>query len=173
MRRLSYTLEKAFAHNTLIHPIAFEEELMLIQRELLSACHNEESRMTRAFCLGALIYTKSLTRPISVLPRSSGVLVQQLQASLGTITPRVAPLLLLWLFCMGGIASPLGTVKRTWFMGKLANVANTLLGHLPEWIAVRQALRKISWIDEIHDGPGRSLWNEVKPSELSNRQCPL
>jgi hypothetical protein len=63
---------------------------------------------------------------------------------------------------MGGIASH-GLPARSWFMNKLLNFV-LYPGELLTWASVKKALRKVLWIELIHEGPCKKLWFETEMS---------
>jgi hypothetical protein len=144
-----------------LHPKAFDEDVISIQHELLSAPEIAESEIATACRLGALIYVKTLTRERPFSPLGSKILVQKLESSLTRVAEeqRAAPLLL-WLYFMGGIASP-GLPARSWFMSKLLEFV-LYPGELLTWASVKKALRKVLWIEMIHEGPCKQLWFETE-----------
>jgi Fungal specific transcription factor domain len=162
LSRFSQAIEYAFSRPGLsLHPRAFDEDVISIQYELLSIPEIAESDIATACRLGALMYVKTLTRETPFSPLSSKVVVQKLQSSLMRIAeePRVAPLLV-WLYFMGGIASQ-GLAARSWFMKKLLEFVPRP-GEFLTWMSAKKALRKILWIELIHDGPCKQLWDETE-----------
>jgi hypothetical protein len=108
-----------------------------------------------------LIYVKTLTREKPFSPSSSKVVIPKLKSLLARIVkePNAAPLLL-WLYFMGGIASQ-GLAARSWFTNKLLEFV-LLPGELLTWMSVKKALKKVLWIELIHEGPCKQLWNEIE-----------
>jgi Fungal specific transcription factor domain len=145
----------------LLHPRAFDEDAILIQHRLLSTTNVAESELATACRLGALIYVKTLTRETPFFPSSSKVVISKLKSLLARIVkePRVAPLLL-WLYFMGGIASR-GLAARSWFTNKLLEFV-LLPGELLTWTSVKNALKRVLWVELIHEGPCKQLWDETE-----------
>ena len=73
--------------------------------------------------------------------------------------PRAASLVL-WLYFMGGIASQ-GLATRSWFKNKLLEFV-LLPGELLTWMNVKKALKKVLWIELVHEGPCKQLWDETE-----------
>jgi hypothetical protein len=140
-----------------LDPKAFDEDIISIQHELLRIPDIAEREIAIACRLGALIYVKTLTREAPFSALSSRVVVQKLKRI--AEEPRAAPLLL-WLYSMGGIASQ-GLPARSWFTNKLLEFV-LLPGELLTWMSVKEALRKILWIEMIHEGPCKQLWDETE-----------
>ena len=162
LARFSQAIQYALSQAEVsLHPTAFDEDVISIQHELLTTPKLAESELGIACRLGALIYTKTLTRERPFCPPISTLLVPKLKRSLIRIVdePRAAPLLL-WLYFMGGIASH-GLSTRSWFIKKLVEFV-LLPGELLTWVSVKKALRKILWIDLIHEGACKHLWNDTE-----------
>ena len=104
---------------------------------------------------------KTLTREKPFSPSSSKVVIPKLKSLLARVVkePKAAPLLL-WLYFMGGIASQ-GLAARSWFVNKLLEFV-LLPGELLTWTSVKKALKKVLWIELIHEGPCKQLWNEIE-----------
>jgi hypothetical protein len=155
---LNYAMDK---REVMFHPRAFDEDIIVLQRQLL--LHDEkEKKMEQACRLGALVYIKSIMREYPLCAVTSKVLVAKLKSSLDGMAyyrnPTVAPLLL-WLFFMGGMASH-GTSDRAWYVAHLVRLT-LVVGELPTWEGVKGCLKKILWVDGIHERPCRMLWDEV------------
>jgi hypothetical protein len=162
LSRFSQAMDYAFSRSGVsLDPKAFDEDIISIQHELLRIPDIAEREIAIACRLGALIYVKTLTREAPFSALSSRVVVQKLKSSLTRIAeePRAAPLLL-WLYSMGGIASQ-GLPARSWFTNKLLEFV-LLPGELLTWMSVKEALRKILWIEMIHEGPCKQLWDETE-----------
>ena len=162
LSRFSQALEYAFSRpGVLLHPRAFDEDVISIQHNLLSVPGTTESALATACRLGALIYVKTLTRDKPFSPSTSNVVVQKLKNSLTRVAgePRAAPLVL-WLYFMGGIASR-GLVLRPWFTNKLLEFVLSP-GELLTWMSVKKALKKVLWIELIHEGSCKQLWDETE-----------
>jgi len=145
-----------------LHPRAFDEDIILIQHRLLSTPNVADSELASACRLGALIYVKTLTREKPFSPSSSKV-VKSLLARI--VKERRAAPLLLWLYFMGGIASQ-GLAARSWFTNKLLESV-LLPGELLTWMSVKKALKKVLWIELIHEGPCKQLWNEIEATRAT------
>jgi Fungal specific transcription factor domain len=162
LSRFSQAIDFAFSHPEVsLHPRAFDEDTILIQHRLLSTTNVTESELATACRLGALIYVKTLTREAPFFPSSSKVVIPKLKSLLARIVKesRATPLLL-WLYFMGGIASQ-GLGARSWFMNGLLGFV-LLPGELLTWMSVKKALRKVLWIELIHEGPCKQLWDETE-----------
>ena len=162
LSRFSQALEYAFSRpEVLLHPKAFDEDVISIQHDLLSIPGATESALATACRLGALIYVKTLTRDKPFSPPTSNVVVQKLKNSLTRVAgePGAAPLVL-WLYFMGGIASQ-GQALRPWFTKRLLEFVISP-GELLTWVSVKKALKKVLWIELIHEGPCKQFWNETE-----------
>lgn len=167
LSRFSQAIDFAFSRPGVpLHPKAFDEDIILIQHRLLSTPNVADSELASACRLGALIYVKTLTREKPFSPSSSKVVIPKLKSLLAKIVkePRAAPLLL-WLYFMGGIASQ-GLAARSWFMNKLLEFV-LLPGELLTWMSVKKALKKILWVELIHEGPCKQLWNEIEATRAT------
>lgn len=162
LSRFSQAIDFAFSRSGVsLHPKAFDEDIIMIQHRLLSTPNVAESELATACRLGALIYAKTLTREKPFSPSSSKVVIPKLKSLLmGIVKEPRAATLLLWLYFMGGIASQ-GLAARSWFTNKLLEFA-LLPGELLTWMSVKKALKKVLWIDLIHEGPCKQLWNEIE-----------
>jgi len=167
---LSHAINYSVTHGGLsINPICLDEDMLLIQHDLLDSPHIVESSVADACRLGALLYMKTITRPMWTVLRTSGALVGRLQASLDTIdSESTATPLLIWLLFMGGITCGCRTSERTWFVEKLASVIASLSEELSDWASVRRTLKTVLWVDSLHDGLGQALWHETGTSRA---QC--
>jgi hypothetical protein len=162
LSRFSRAMNYAFNRSgVFLDPRAFDEDIISIQHELLSIPQITESELATACRLGALIYVKTLTRELPFSLLSSKVMVHKLQMSLMNITeePRATPLLL-WLYFIGGIASQ-GLPARSWFMNQLLEFM-LRSGELITWVSAQRALSKVLWIELIHEGPCKRLWDEIE-----------
>lgn len=161
---LSHAVNYVAAHEKLsINPVCLDEDTLSIQYDLLTIPHIDD--IAEACRLGALIYMKSITRPMWTVLRTSEVLVVRLKASLDGINdePTASPLLV-WLCFMGGIACESGTSERMWFADKLARLRLLLPDEVSGWPSVRLILKGILWIDNLHDRLGQALWHEIVSS---------
>lgn len=161
--RLSHAINCAIDRgDTSIDPQSLDQDTLLLKRDFLGASDTDQSGITSACRMGALIYVKSLTRQMWSLLQTSKMLVQRLQTSLtGTSQEAAALPLLVWLFFMGGIASEQKTQERRWFTDNLVKVTSSL-DRPSRWKCVRRFLKEVLWIDAIHDGPGEALWHETE-----------
>ena len=144
----------------LLDPLTFDVDSIIIIHELLSALHGERRETEKAIRVGALIYTKLLTRahPFS-LPNARSI-AQELRSSLLQIPDDVLESsLFLWLLFMGGIATPTG-MERVWFATQVASFTQ-YQDELQTWEDVRQSLKRVLWIDLVNDSCCKQLWDEA------------
>jgi hypothetical protein len=150
IKELGNILQSAMAQSLPLDPERIDQEAIFIQQSLLACESSSLSHLDHAFRIAALIYVKSLTRPIAKIAQSSEILAAKLQARLvlaeGSSTP-----LLDWMHFMGLIASEKGSVERAWFSRGLSD---------RDWVDLRDELNQALWIGEIHDELGEALWLE-------------
>jgi hypothetical protein len=113
--------------------------------------------------MGALIFMKETLQEYPLASVGSTNLVRRLKDTLSSISDleRYAPLLL-WLLFMGGITSK--SLDRVWFMAHLIRV-------LPKdstWQNMKGVLKKVLWIEKLHDAPCYDLWKEIEVSRIIN-----
>jgi hypothetical protein len=152
-----------------VEPLALEEDIMSIQRELLELLILEPGQdgPSKACLLGALLYIKTLTRPLASWSQSFKALVKRLKASLNdyNILDIMDSNLRTWLLVLGLMTSIEATSERAWFLNLLRDRAAKNLWWLLTWQDIAPNLESISWVPEIHDGAGKTYWAMVLKDE--------
>ena len=114
--------------------------------------------------LSTLIYIKTVIPGYPSRDRVYRTLIGKLKSCIddinldGFASNGVMGELVLWLLFVAGIVD-LGDARKAWFVLRISKVAEAL--QLREWGKVRGVLRKFSFIDELHDLPFSTLWNEI------------
>jgi hypothetical protein len=147
----------------LLDPRSLDEDFVLLQHELLTTTNIHKTGLTEACRLGALLYIRSITRPIDPVPKHPRPLVRNLGSTLATIDETAATTimpLLLWLIFMGGIATGDGTAQRSLFASKLASLT---VSHdeLSAWDGIKSVLEETLWLQPIHEKACLRLWTEA------------
>jgi hypothetical protein len=62
---------------------------------------------------------------------------------------------LLWLLFTGGI-SVFNTTDLEWLVPQIKAILSSL--HIHDWLAARDKIKTLPWIDVCHDKPGKELW---------------
>ena len=173
--RLSFAIDHVLNNTeTPLHPRALDEDFMELQHKLLLWEKEEKSVYDEGFQIGALIYAKSVTRPINIIPSHTKVLVRKLVAALTGMHQKSAPRqLTIWLCLMGCIAVTQQSSQRAWFVNYLA-AAISLDGELSTWEDLESVLANMPWVKQIHETLFKQAWSEVQfvrntPSSLDSR----
>jgi hypothetical protein len=146
---LSNTIDDALINQRPLDPDHIDQEAIFIQRSLLVCNAIDFTAFDSAFRLAAMIYVKSITRPVEMISRTSQRLIGNLQKQLILVDEPSTPLLR-WMYFMGSLASLEGSVERSWFLQVLP---------MCKWSELRKDLRDILWVGEIHDCFGEALWS--------------
>ena len=138
---------------------------MELQQDLLVWRNTKEDLLNEACRLGALIYSKSLTRSLNTLSKRSTHLVQKLVSSLADFCqkPAVIPLTV-WLCFIGSIAVPACVPLRKWFIDCLAKM-RTFNSNFCAWDDIKTLLSNMLWEPQIHENRIKQVWGEVRINE--------
>ena len=173
--RLSFAINHVLNNTeTSLHPRALDEDFMELQHKLLLWENAKKTAFDEGFKLGALIYAKSVTRPINIVPNHTKALVQKLTDTLTSMHQNSAPkTLVIWLCLMGYIAVTPQSSQRAWFVNYLA-AATSLDGELSTWEDIETLLAHMPWVRHIHETLFKQAWGEVQfvrstPSSLDLR----
>lgn len=136
------------------------------------AGEKEQKRVNKLCYLGIQIYVITIARHLSLATdlNISSVL-PGLRNCLSDVNIETAscPYLLLWVIFCGGMVIH-DSKDRSWFMARLRRI--TLILNIYDWQTLRLTLKSFLWVDNLHDVPGRLLWDvavEQSPLELNNR----
>ena len=145
-----------------LNPCALDEDFMQLQQDLLLWRNTEDNLLNEACRLGALIYTKSMTRSLSTLSKHSTHLVQKLADSLADFCqePALTPLAV-WLCLIGSIAVPASSSHRRLFINGLARI-RTLNSKFCTWEDIKALSSNMLWVPQIHEQPFQQVWSEVE-----------
>jgi hypothetical protein len=151
---LNRTIEQALTHKLPLDPDYLDQEAIFIQHSLLVCNTTTIGPFDHAFRIAALIYVKSLIRPVATIVQTSRILAEKLQAQLILARAHPTPLMN-WMFFMGLMVSTKGSDEQAWFRGGLFTC---------DWPEMKADLKQVLWIDQIHDEFGEALWLEqIKP----------
>jgi len=144
-----------------LNSCTLDNDFIELQQKLLLWRNTEESLLNEACRLGALIYSKSMTRSMNTLSKRSTTLVQKLLNSLAEfcLKPAVIPLTI-WLCFMGSIAVPACSSQRKWFVDCLAKT-RTFSSKFRTWKDVETLLSNMLWVPQIHESLFKQVWSEV------------
>lgn len=160
LSQLSLAIEQAMETQVLINPLLFEEEVLCLQYDFLTALDLSRQNLDNAFCLAALIYLQSITRPAPYNRTSSRALSLDLEVSLLNLDVASLPTpLLFWLLVMGGFVSN-ETSEKSWFRRRLHECQVSWKKTI-SWESMKVQLMTVIWIDKIHNEYGKALWEEV------------
>ena len=145
-----------------LNACALDEDFMQLQHDLLLWPNTREDLLNEACRLGALIYTKSMTRSLSTLSKRSTRLVQKLADSIADFCqkPEVIPLTV-WLCLIGSIAVPVSSSHRKWFIDCLAQIRISN-SKFCTWEDIKALLSNMLWVPHIHETPFKQVWSEVE-----------
>ena len=165
--QLSHAIDHALndSHSPL-KACVLDEDFMQLQHDLLLWPNRSVDLLNEACQLGALIYTKSMTRSLSTLSRRSTYLVQKLADSLADFyqKPAVIPLTV-WLCLVGSIAVPACSSLRKCFGDCLAQI-RTLNSKFRTWEDIKTLLSNMLWVPQIHESPFKQVWSEVEAMSI-------
>jgi hypothetical protein len=166
IHQLSITLQYAYERgHAPVDPLALEEDTMILQRELLAILLLEfsDDGPDKACLLGALLYLKTLTRPLASWTHASKALAKRLRSSLEDYSTRsrIDSRLLGWMLLLGMMSSVESTLEHTWFVDVLRKTTSEFFGELPAWPAIVPDLESISWVSGIHDESGKAHWTNA------------
>jgi hypothetical protein len=148
---LSSTIEHALRFQLPLDPDLLDKEVIFIQRSLLVCDTSAFTAFEKAFRFAAMIYVKSLTRPIANIARTSQILTAKLHTELMLVKEEPTPLLR-WIHFMGFMASLKTSSKRLSFLEGLP---------IRDWHETREDLAKVLWVDQIHDSFSEELWLSI------------
>jgi hypothetical protein len=178
-----------FSTTPRINPRSYDEDLLSLSARFLAlfTSHNTPtptSRLIHPLILASLIFTKSLSRPLTFPPTGSELLAEGLHQSMlhlfpdRTTTstshnppnPPSFPLPLpLFLLTIGALSSQSSTPSSIYFTTHLTHLLHTN-PHITSWPTARLLLREILFVDVVHELPYQQLWMQlVKMCELKRR----
>jgi hypothetical protein len=117
------------------------------------------SVIQEAVRFGAILYIVTLIRKPSIRGIDYTVMLSTLKSHLlgFKATCDETTSFFLWLLFIGGIVP--GSSCRAWFTAKLVDVLGQ--AGIGTWKATKPLLLKFWWVESIHEGPCRQLWEEV------------
>lgn len=153
-------------NNSPLNACALDEDFMQLQHDLLLWPNTREDLLNEACRLGALLYTKSMTRSLSTLSKRSTRLVQKLADSLADFcqNPEVIPLTV-WLCLIGSIAVPVSSSHRKWFIDCLARIRISN-SKFCTWEDIKILLSNMLWVPHIHETSFKQVWSEVEAMSI-------
>jgi hypothetical protein len=147
---LSNTIQSAMALFLPLDPERLDQDAIFIQQSLLACEISGPSQLNHAFRIAALIYVKSLTRPVAAIAQTSQILAAKLQAQIILADAPSTPFLN-WMHFIGFMASAKNSIERVWFLRGLGD---------RDWVDLRGELKQVLWVSEVHDEFGEALWLE-------------
>ncbi|KAF2426258.1 hypothetical protein EJ08DRAFT_700014 [Tothia fuscella] len=148
---LSFTLEHSFHHAVLLNPYSLDEDATNIQHALLTCYSTDFEPLDHAGRIAALVYVKSLLRPMSTLAKTSKILCKQLADTMVGLEDG-STILARWIAFMGLMSSLPGSAERDLFTSKVNQCG---------WEETKTDLKKILWVDAIHSSVAKEIWSEV------------
>ncbi|KAF4448617.1 hypothetical protein F53441_7993 [Fusarium austroafricanum] len=141
--------------------LEFQEALASISYRLLQFQPIDESRSKRdiqsAYHLGLSLFMMSIywhnTQHRLARPGFVAALVKDVLGMLDRYEDEFA----FWVLILGGFLT--AKDEREWRLQKLREKAEAL--GIVTWDEVKMFLEKFPWLNAIHDGPGRKLWDDV------------
>jgi hypothetical protein len=148
--------------NTSLNLLEFCEECISLQQSFLSFSSSKselEQRLTEeALRIGALLYMKAVLKELPSPVTGSRILISEMKRNLeGKLNPRKQEPILLWL-CFIGCSSAKDESDKRWFQAHLIDLAIIL--DLGDWYDVRKVLRRILWVEAIHEVPFGDIWDQ-------------
>ena len=161
--RLSQAIDHVLDGNqSSLNPGALEDDFIQLQQDLLLWRNTEDNSLNEACRLGALIYSKSMTRSLETLSKRSTPVVQKLMSSLADFCQQPAvSRLTVWLCFLGSIAVPACSSHRGWFIDCLAKI-KTINSKSCTWKDIEALLSEMLWVPQIHKTPFKQAWSEVQ-----------
>jgi hypothetical protein len=147
---LSNTIESALTHQLPLDPNHLDQEAVSIQRSLLVCETIAFNAFDKAFRLAAMIYMKTLTRPIATIAQTSRILAEQLRTQL-TLAKGPSTPLLRWMHFMHLLASRRDSIEYSQSSEELPHC---------DWLEIRKDLVQVLWVGQIHDSIGEAIWLE-------------
>ena len=132
----------------------------------------EQKRVNKLCCLGIQIYLITIARHLSLaMDLNLSSVLSGLRNCLSDVSIETASChhLLLWVVFCGGMVIH-DNKDRSWFMARLRQITQIL--NLYDWQTLRLTLKGFLWVDNLHDMPGRLLWDvavEQSYLELNDR----
>lgn len=165
---LCQALNDAADKQTVINPIAFDEDTVCIQHDLLTSNCPNQSSVEKTCRLAALILLQTLTRETPFTRLCSGLISRELKnAFLGIGTGLAPARLIFWVLFMGGLAS-METEEKDWYQSKLRDF-QSMRNDLVSWESAKTHLNKIFWVETVLEGYGKNLWHKINtPIDLSS-----
>ena len=156
---LSRVLQYSADYNHSINPRAFDEDVICIQHDLLSALESTLPALSRACALAGLVYTKTLTREIPFDGSQSLIIAETMKDAFCKAYPEGVPdATVLWIHVMAAIAAS-NTNDSAWFRKKLRAFRDTM--GLRTWHGAEFWLQKVAWIRQVHSTYGQDLWAKM------------
>ena len=153
---LNYAADKRF----LVDPLAFDEDVICIQHDLLRSLNPAQNKVEKLCVLTALIFIQTLTREVPFSRLCASHISRELKTSLPAVNTATAPArLIFWMLFMGGLVSTETNEKR-WFRTRLKDF-QILRNDLFSWESMRAQLQQIFWVNSVQDPLGINLWNDV------------
>jgi len=147
-----------------------DRTIVLVQYRLLSHQSVGPANSYTAFdapricAVGALVYLQTIHRfhlrlhsGVSASVLMDRALIERLKMYLDSFDTALVETreLFLWMIFIGGVAVT-GSKERAWFVAKIAKAVVEL--HIRCWDEAKSMLTKFLWIDSIHEGACRDLW---------------
>ena len=160
MSFLCHALNQAAEKQTSVDPLAFDEDVICIQHDLLGSLSPRQESVERLCIISALISIQMLTREVPFTRWCSWHISKELKEAFPALDAAKAPArLIYWMLFMGGLVS-VSTKERLWFRRRLKDLQR-LRSDLTTWDKVEAQLQQVFWVKSVQTTFGLDLWKEV------------
>jgi len=157
---LCQALNQAAEEQVMVDPIAFDEDTVCIQYDLLSSNYPKQRNVEKACRLGALIFLQSLTRETISTKLCSSLISRELRyALLATDAEMTSTALMFWILFMGSLMST-ETDDKDWYQARLRGFLQ-MHHYVGSWENAKILLKQAFWVDAVQEEFGMNLWREI------------